>query len=79
MKPWKKVEILIYKNQDGISVVECKGRVIQNYGYQDDEDMHMCHFVLHENGKRIKSSSDFLKQFNILIKLLNDIPDIALV
>ena len=54
MKPCKKVEILIYKNQDGMSMVEYKGRAIQNYGYQDDEDIHMCHFVLHENGEEDK-------------------------
>ena len=47
---WKKVEVLIYKNEDGVSRIEYKGRVIQNYGYQDGEDISMCHFVLQEDG-----------------------------
>ena len=50
-KSWKKVEILIYENVDGMSRLDYKGRVIQNYGYQDGEDISMCHFVMKENGE----------------------------
>lgn len=32
--PWKKVELIVYLNQDETSRIEYKGRVIQTYGYQ---------------------------------------------
>lgn len=49
-KPWQKVELLVYENEEGISRIEYKGRVIQNYGYEDGEDISMCHFVMKEDG-----------------------------
>ena len=48
-KPWQKVELLVYENEDGVSRVEYKGRVIQNYGYKVGEDINMCHFVMKED------------------------------
>lgn len=50
-KPWQKVEILVYENEDGISRLEYKGRVIQNYGWGDGVQDNICHFVLKENGE----------------------------
>ena len=49
-KPWQKVELLVYENEDGVSRVEYRGRVIQNYGYKGGEDISMCHFVMKEDG-----------------------------
>ena len=49
-KPWQKVELLVYENEDGVSRIEYKGRVIQNYGYEGGEDISMCHFVMKEDG-----------------------------
>lgn len=50
-KPWQKVELLVYENEDGISRLDYKGRVIQNYGYDIGDDINMCHFVLKEDGE----------------------------
>lgn len=69
MKPWKKVAMLIYENEDGISRIEYKGRVIQNYGYQDDEDINMCHFVLHENGEEDKEFFCLLEAIRYIDKV----------
>ena len=49
-KPWQKVELLVYENEDGVSRVEYRGRVIQNYGYEEGEYIGMCHFVMKEDG-----------------------------
>ena len=53
-KPWQKVELLVYENEDGVSRVEYKGRVIQNYGYKAGGDINMCHFVQKEDGNEDK-------------------------
>lgn len=50
-KPWQKVELFVYENEDGISRLDYKGRVIQNYGYAVGDDIRMCHFVLKEDGE----------------------------
>lgn len=50
-KPWQKVELLVYENEDGISRLDYKGRVIQNYGYDTVDGINMCHFVLKEDGE----------------------------
>ena len=49
-KSWKTIEITVYENEGGMSRIEYKGRVIQNYGYEDGEDISMCHFVMKEDG-----------------------------
>lgn len=49
-KSWKTIEITVYENEEGMSRIEYKGQVIQNYGYKDGEDISMCHFVMKEDG-----------------------------
>ena len=49
-KSWKTIEITVYENEEGMSRIEYKGRVIQNCGYEDGEDIGMCHFVMKEDG-----------------------------
>lgn len=53
-KPWKKVELIIYENEDGMSRIDYKGRVIQNYGYEGGDEINMCHFVLKPDGNEDK-------------------------
>ena len=49
-KSWKTIEITVYENEEGMSRIEYKGRVLQNYGYKEGEDISMCHFVMKEDG-----------------------------
>lgn len=52
--PWKKVELIVYLNQDETSRIEYKGRVIQTYGYHKRDEIGMCHFVLKPDGNEDK-------------------------
>lgn len=50
MKPYKKMELLVYENIDDVCRVEYKGRVIQTYGYNELGEARLCHFVMKEDG-----------------------------
>lgn len=69
-KPWQKVEMLVYENEDGMSRIDYKGRVIQNYGYDDDAgDISMCHFVMKEDGNEDKEFFCLLEAIRYIDKV----------
>ena len=68
-KPWQKFELLVYENEDGVSRVEYKGRVIQNYGYKAGEDISMCHFVMKEDGNDDKEFFCLLEAIRYIDKV----------
>lgn len=68
-KPWQKVELLVYENEDGVSRLDYKGRVIQNYGYDTGDDINMCHFVLKEDGNEDKEFFCLLEAIRYIDKV----------
>lgn len=68
-KPWQKVELLVYENEDGISRLDYKGRVIQNYGYDTGSEIRMCHFVLREDGEEDREFFCLLKAIRHIDKV----------